>query len=123
MKHLPLIAALIVVALLMTWCDHALAEIASFYHEPQRIACGKGMFNPKGITAASRVLPCGARVTICYRGKCVENVRINDHGPAKRTGRDIDVSLAVAQRLGFVKAGVVHVTVTRTDRHPRASGA
>jgi rare lipoprotein A len=38
-------------------------------------------------------------------------VRINDRGPAARTGRDIDLSRAAARALGLLDAGVGAVEV------------
>lgn len=87
---------------------------ASWYHEGQRVACGGARFNPDGLTAASRSLPCGARARVTNRGngRSVE-LTINDYGPAKWTGRVIDVSRGSARVLGMIEAGVVDVTVER----------
>lgn len=63
------------------------------------------------LTAAHKTLPMGTKVRVTNKrnGKSVV-VRINDRGPYIR-GRVIDVTKGVAQRLGFVKEGVVPVVV------------
>ncbi len=53
--------------------------------------------------------PEGLRVTNLMNGKCV-TVRINDRGPFVR-GRIIDVTLAAAEALGMIDAGVAKVTI------------
>jgi rare lipoprotein A len=90
----------------------AQSGMASYYWQPQRVACG-GKFNPNAMTAAHKTLPCGTRVTVTNKrnGKSVV-VTINDRGPFVR-GRIIDVSLAAARQLGMTGAGVVPVTVTK----------
>ena len=96
----------------MVVCAHAIAadaEIASWYGEPQTVACG-GWLNPADMTAAHRTLPCGSRVRVCRHDRCVV-VRINDRGPAPRTHRDIDLSEAAARELGLIDAGVGHVDI------------
>lgn len=68
-------------------------------------------FNMHAMTAAHRTLPFGSvvRVTNPANGRQV-TVRINDRGPFI-DGRIIDLSLATAQRLDMVKAGVIPVQV------------
>lgn len=85
---------------------------ASYYWQPQGIACGPGRFNPNAMTAAHKTLPCGTvvRVTNQRNGKSV-TVKINDRGPYIK-GRIIDLSKAAAQKISMTKAGVVPVTVT-----------
>jgi rare lipoprotein A len=85
---------------------------ASFYGEPQAVACG-GRFNPNAMTAAHRTLPCGSKVRVTNQrnGRTVV-VTINDRGPFVR-GRIIDVSLAAARKLGMTGAGVVPAKVER----------
>ena len=84
---------------------------ASYYWQPQGIACGKGRYNPHGMTAAHMTLPCGSKVRVTNQrnGKSVV-VTINDRGPYIK-GRIIDMSLASAKILGMTKAGVVPVKV------------
>jgi len=67
-------------------------------------------FNPMAFTAAHRTLPMGARLVVEYRGRRVV-VRINDRGPAKWTGRSLDLSRAAAAALGYLGAGVARVQI------------
>lgn len=62
------------------------------------------LFNPRAMTAASRYYPLGTRLSLCLSGRCV-TVRVNDRGPYV-TGRQLDVSEAVAERLGFKSRGL-----------------
>lgn len=88
--------------------------IASFYWQPQPVACG-GRFNPNAMTAAHKTLPCGSkvRVTNNRNGKSVV-VTINDRGPYVK-GRIIDLSKAAAQVIGMTGAGLAPVTVSRLN--------
>lgn len=85
---------------------------ASWYGEPQAVACG-GRFNPNAMTAAHRTLPCGSKVRVTNKrnGKSVV-VTINDRGPFVK-GRIIDVSRAAAKKLGMISAGVVPASLER----------
>jgi rare lipoprotein A len=67
--------------------------------------------NERAATAAHKTLPMGTKVRVANlaNGKS-EVVRINDRGPFIR-GRVIDVTVGSAERLGFVKRGVVPVKV------------
>lgn len=91
---------------------HAADGKASFYWQPQKVACG-GRFNPNAMTAAHRTYKCGTRIRVTNKrnGRSVVVV-VNDRGPFVR-GRIVDVSLAAARQLGMTKAGVVPVTVTK----------
>ena len=62
-------------------------------------------------TAAHKTLPMGTKVRVTNQsnGKS-EIVTINDRGPYIR-GRIIDLTIGSAERLGFVKRGVVSVKV------------
>jgi rare lipoprotein A len=86
--------------------------LASFYHENQRVACGGERFNPNGLTAAHRTLPCGTMVEVTNKrnGRSVM-VQINDRGPARWTHRIIDLSRQAGAAIDMLKAGVVPVTV------------
>ena len=66
-------------------------------------------FNQYAYTCAHKTLPLGTIVIIEYRGHRVPAV-VTDRGPFI-SGRDIDLSLSLAQTLGFVERGVVNVTV------------
>jgi rare lipoprotein A (peptidoglycan hydrolase) len=87
--------------------------LASFYWQPQGIACGPGRFNPEAFTAAHRTLKCGTRVKVTNKtnGKSVV-VTINDRGPFI-AGRIIDLSRAAARAISMEKAGVVPVVLSR----------
>jgi rare lipoprotein A (peptidoglycan hydrolase) len=87
-----------------------------------RAASGE-IYNPDGLTAASKSLPLGSvvRVTNPDNGRSV-NVRINDRGPYRR-GRSLDLSHRAAQKLGIIHKGVARVMVTRLSHSDRvASG-
>jgi len=69
-----------------------------------------------GATAAHKTLPMGTKVRVTNQanGKS-EVVTINDRGPYIR-GRVIDVTIGVAERIGFAKRGVVPVKVEVLSR-------
>lgn len=90
-------------------------QVASYYGAGEHLnrhTFNGEVFDPRGLTAASRDLPMGswARVTNLANGRSVE-VRINDRGPARWTGRGIDVTRAAADTLGFRRAGVAQVKI------------
>lgn len=81
--------------------------VASFYSTRDsgaRTASGERL-DDGAFTAAHKTLPFGARVRVINKrnGRTVE-VRINDRGPFI-PGRVIDVTLAGARALGFLRAG------------------
>lgn len=85
--------------------------VASFYgpgFHGRRTANGE-IFNQYAQTAAHRDMPFGTWLKVTNlqnnRSTCV---RINDRGPYV-SGRVLDVSKGVAERLGFVRQGVVEV--------------
>jgi rare lipoprotein A len=65
------------------------------------------VFRASGFTAAHRSLPFGTYMRVCYHG-CV-TVRVNDRGPAKWTGRSLDLSRGAARAIGMTRAGVARV--------------
>ena len=93
------------------------AGLASYYgpgFHGKRTASGE-TFDQRAMTAAHRTLPLGTvvRVTNLENGRSVV-VRINDRGPYGRNvrkGTIIDLSRGAAQRLRFIKDGLVRVTV------------
>jgi len=87
--------------------------LASFYWQPQRIACGSGRFNPEAMTAAHKTLKCNSKVKVINKnnGKSVI-VTINDRGPFV-AGRIIDLSRAAARAIDMIGSGVVPVTISR----------
>ena len=101
-------AALVVAAFLLPARADAATCKASFYHEGQMTANGE-RFKPDGLTAAIWGYPFGTLLRVNFKDRSVV-VRINDRGPAKWTGRCIDLSRGAARILGFLSAGVVTVT-------------
>lgn len=67
-------------------------------------------YNPNALTAASKTLPLGSHLRVCYHGDCV-TVLINDRGPYV-AGRILDLSEAAAEDIGLKSAGVGYVTAT-----------
>jgi len=105
--------------------DEALAELAqnkatvvswdclaSYYTERSSgtFQANGRRFNEDALTAAHRTLRFGTILIIenLDNGK-LSPVQIQDRGPAEWTGRTLDVSLAVAKRLGIVHQGVAHL--------------
>ena len=81
---------------------------ASWYgpdHHNKLTASGQG-FDMHKNTLAHRTLPLGTKVRLVNpdNGKSAEGV-VNDRGPYIK-GRNVDVSYAMAQQLGFVEKGV-----------------
>ena len=65
----------------------------------------------RAATAAHKTLPMGTKVRVTnLKNGNSEVVRINDRGPYIK-GRIIDVTIGTAERLGFVRSGVVPVKV------------
>lgn len=88
---------------------------ASFYgYESGLITASGEPFEPEALTAAHRRLRFGARLLVAARGRSVI-VRINDRGPAARTGRCLDLSKGAARALGIVRAGVAIVRIKRLN--------
>jgi rare lipoprotein A len=89
----------------------AQACTASYYGGGERLSrhtANGERFSPHGLTAAHRTLPFGTRVRVSLGGRSVV-VRINDRGPAKWTGRCIDLSKGAARVLGMIPRGVARV--------------
>ncbi len=120
---IAIIAALFVL-MIATLPSHAERGLASFYgrgFEGHRTACGQ-IFRKSLYTAAHRTLPCGSLAQVCIpNGRC-KIVMINDLGPAKRTGRIIDLSEATATYLGFHKAGTATIDLLVLYRGPHTGG-
>ena len=70
------------------------------------------VFNQQASTAAHKSLPFGTKLRVCYR--TCEVVTITDRGPFVG-GRDLDLSLGTAQRIGLAHRGVDRVKVTFID--------
>ncbi len=72
------------------------------------------IFNKNALTAASTTFSnkknIKVRVTNLNNGESTI-VRINDYGPAKKTGRIIDISFAAAKDINMIKSGTAPVQV------------
>lgn len=87
--------------------------VASFYAGQfigRKTASGD-IFTAREMTAAHRTLPFGTKLKLTNpkTGKTVQVV-INDRGPYVK-GRILDLSLAAAEKLGFVKDGLAKVKI------------
>lgn len=94
-------------------CAHNLASWYGSHHAGHLTANGE-RFNPRAMTAASRIWPLGSRVLVYANGRAVV-VRINDHGPYNHRCRVLDLSHGAARHLGVAHAGVVPVKTWRVD--------
>ncbi len=75
-----------------------------------KTASGQRLCNDAS-TAAHKTLPMGTKVRVInMNNNKSEVVTINDRGPYTK-GRIIDVTIGTAEKLGFVKNGVVNVKV------------
>jgi rare lipoprotein A (peptidoglycan hydrolase) len=72
-----------------------------------RLACG-GRLTPGTLGVANKTLPCGARLTLRYRGHVVRT-RVVDRGPYAGA-REFDLTAATRRRLHFGSTGVIDVT-------------
>jgi rare lipoprotein A len=99
---------------LITAHAHAQTMRASYYgsESGHRTASG-ARFRPAGLTAAHRSLPFGTRLQVCFRS-CVVVV-VNDRGPAKWTGRSLDLSRGAARVIGLEKPGSANVQVAQLN--------
>lgn len=87
---------------------------ASFYgaaHHGRKTASGQ-RFDMNALTAAHRSYRFGTRLRVTYQGRAVV-VTVTDRGPAKWTGRCLDLSAGAARVLGMTKAGVGRVTIEK----------
>lgn len=80
---------------------------AHYFHG--RTTANGESFNMWGYTAASKTLPFGTRLRVCYSG-CVD-VRINDRGPYIGN-RSLDLSYGAANAIGLLGPGVAWTDVT-----------
>lgn len=68
-------------------------------------------YDMNGLTAAHRVLPFGSRIRVTnLLNRRAVTLRINDRGPSV-PGRALDVSMAAAENLGFLRAGLAPVRI------------
>jgi rare lipoprotein A len=71
------------------------------------LACG-GTLTPGKLGVANKSLPCGAKVTLRYRGRTV-TVPVIDRGPYAGN-REYDLTAATKAKLGFPSMGTVLTT-------------
>lgn len=84
---------------------NAKAVVASWYGAESGNKTASGAyFDGSQLLVAHRTLKLGTKVRVTFRGKSVV-VPVLDRGPAKWTGAEIDLSHAVAKRIGFLAVG------------------
>ncbi|MBX9781933.1 MAG: septal ring lytic transglycosylase RlpA family protein [Chitinophagaceae bacterium] len=97
--------------------------IASFYSNKfngRKTANGE-IFSQQKFTAAHNSLPLGTYVRVTnLRNKRTVIVKVNDRLHA-RNKRLIDLTKAAAQKLGFIKAGLVRVKIEVLGKKPPSS--
>jgi rare lipoprotein A len=76
----------------------------------RRTACG-GVIHPDTAGVAHPTLPCGARIFISYRGVRVLT-QVVDRGPY-RSGRQFDLTDALARRVGLRGVQTIHWSYAR----------
>jgi rare lipoprotein A len=85
---------------------------ASWYGAESGNRTASGLhFDGSQLLIAHRTLPLHTRVRVSYRGRSIV-VPVEDRGPAKWTGKTVDLSHAVARRIGF-KSGKVCLEVLK----------
>jgi rare lipoprotein A len=82
---------------------------ASWYSIPGAYTASGQVMTASTWGVAHRTLPFGTELTVCYAGRCAYDVPVIDRGPYVY-GRDLDVSVAVADQIGLTYAGVGLVT-------------
>jgi len=85
---------------------------ASWYGGGEKLArhtASGEVFHPDALTAAHRSLPLGTRLVVSANGRSIV-VRVNDRGPAKWTGRSLDLSRGAARALGIMGKGTALVS-------------
>ena len=109
MRKLFTIAALAVCALAIPGESRS-TMLASWYgpYFHGRTTANGETYNMYGHTAASKTIPFGTKLLVCYQG-CT-TVRINDRGPYIG-GRELDLSYGAAQAIGFTDVGVDYIEV------------
>ena len=93
--------------------------LASYYGKKEngRLTSSGTIFDSSRMTAAHRTLPFGTNLTVTnLRNGNSCKVEITDRGPARWTGRVIDVSEGTAKCLDMVQSGVVPVKLRIAER-------
>jgi rare lipoprotein A len=83
-------------------------SLVSWYSLPGSYTASGDLLTEEDWTAAHKTLPFGTIVKVCYVDGCARGVEITDRGPYIK-GRDLDVNLIVADRIGLTAAGVDYV--------------
>jgi rare lipoprotein A (peptidoglycan hydrolase) len=91
----------------------ALAGSAGSSAVGRRTSCG-GVIGPDTEGIAHPTLPCGARIFISYHGHAVL-AQVIDRGPY-HGGRQMDLTVPLANRLGLVGVQLVHWSYARTPQ-------
>lgn len=91
----------------------ASAETVSWYGPGfhGRLTANGERYDQEALTCAHRTLPFGTVLALRH-GQRAATCRVNDRGPFV-AGRELDVSRAVAARLGMIGKGVAHVDIRR----------
>jgi rare lipoprotein A len=89
-------------------------EVTASWYGPKhhnRLTASGQRFDMHKNTLAHKTFPLGTKVRLVNpdNGKSAEGV-VNDRGPYIK-GRDVDVSYAMAEQLGFVKKGVTKLEI------------
>jgi rare lipoprotein A len=91
--------------------------IASYYHSKfngRKTSSGQ-IFNNDSLTAAHKTLPFGTKVLVRnLKNDSFVTVRINDRLPSA-SKRIIDLSVAAARKLNFIRAGLVKVSIEKIE--------
>lgn len=105
----------IAIAAFVLSCSAAQAETgkASWYGAESGTHTVSGeKYRPNDMTVAHRTMSFGAklRITDHHTGRAVI-CRVSDRGPAKRTGRVVDLSKGCASALGIIRRGIAMVSL------------
>lgn len=91
--------------------------VASYYHNKfngRKTASGEIFSNTK-MTAAHKTLPLGTWVKVTnLKNDSVVVVKVNDRLP-KTSKRSIDLAVAAAEKLNFIRAGLTKVRIEIVD--------
>lgn len=94
-----ILAAAVLACRAQAAAHHAVASAYSPESSGSTNGCDGSRLHDRDLTFASLIVPCGARVRFCVRGRCVTAVR-RDSGPYV-AGRLFDLNLGVVRALGF----------------------
>lgn len=103
-------------ALALAWAAPARAETATWYgDESGRYTASGEVYDASDLTCAHRSYPFDTILRVWWRGRYVI-CRVNDRGPARSTGADIDLSYGAARALGVLDIGRAHVGIEHLGR-------